>query len=166
MNRPEETQETFRNTLASRLPENSRAEGAPDDDRWMATGDLGVIIDDEIYITGRLKDLIVIAGRNHYPQDIEYTVNHASEHIRPAAIAAFAIEGDDVEKLVILAERDLGRDPSGDGEAIEAIRAAVTSAHGVVPSDIKIVDVDAIARSSSGKIARRVARRHYLGEAE
>ena len=166
LNRPEETQETFRNTLASRLPENSRAEGAPDDDRWMATGDLGVIIDDEIYITGRLKDLIVIAGRNHYPQDIEYTVNHASEHIRPAAIAAFAIEGDDVEKLVILAERDLGRDPSGDGEAIEAIRAAVTSAHGVVPSDIKIVDVDAIARSSSGKIARRVARRHYLGEAE
>ena len=132
----------------------------------MATGDLGVIIDDEIYITGRLKDLIVIAGRNHYPQDIEYTVNHASEHIRPAAIAAFAIEGDDVEKLVILAERDLGRDPSGDAEAIEAIRAAVTSAHGVVPSDIKIVDVDAIARSSSGKIARRVARRHYLGEAE
>ena len=166
LNRPEETQETFRNTLASRLPENSRAEGAPDDDRWMATGDLGVIIDDEIYITGRLKDLIVIAGRNHYPQDIEYTVNHASEHIRPAAIAAFAIEGDDVEKLVILAERDLGRDPSGDAEAIEAIRAAVTSAHGVVPSDIKIVDVDAIARSSSGKIARRVARRHYLGEAE
>lgn len=166
LNRPEETQETFRNTLASRLPENSRAGGAPDDDRWMATGDLGVIIDDEIYITGRLKDLIVIAGRNHYPQDIEYTVNHASEHIRPAAIAAFAIEGDDVEKLVILAERDLGRDPSGDGEAIEAIRAAVTSAHGVVPSDIKIVDVDAIARSSSGKIARRVARRHYLGEAE
>ena len=166
LNRPEETQETFRNTLASRLPENARAEGAPDDDRWMATGDLGVIIDDEIYITGRLKDLIVIAGRNHYPQDIEYTVNHASEHIRPAAIAAFAIEGDDVEKLVILAERDLGRDPSGDGEAIEAIRAAVTSAHGVVPSDIKIVDVDAIARSSSGKIARRVARRHYLGEAE
>ena len=166
LNRPEETQETFRNTLASRLPENSRAEGAPDDDRWMATGDLGVIIDDEIYITGRLKDLIVIAGRNHYPQDIEYTVNHASEHIRPAAIAAFAIEGDDVEKLVILAERDLGRDPSGDGEAIEAIRAAVTSAHGVVPADIKIVDVDAIARSSSGKIARRVARRHYLGEAE
>ena len=166
LNRPEETQETFRNPLASRLPENSRAEGAPDDDRWMATGDLGVIIDDEIYITGRLKDLIVIAGRNHYPQDIEYTVNHASEHIRPAAIAAFAIEGDDVEKLVILAERDLGRDPSGDAEAIEAIRAAVTSAHGVVPSDIKIVDVDAIARSSSGKIARRVARRHYLGEAE
>ena len=166
LNRTEETQETFHNTLASRLPENSRAEGAPDDDRWMATGDLGVIIDDEIYITGRLKDLIVIAGRNHYPQDIEYTVNHASEHIRPAAIAAFAIEGDDVEKLVILAERDLGRDPSGDAEAIEAIRAAVTSAHGVVPSDIKIVDVDAIARSSSGKIARRVARRHYLGEAE
>lgn len=166
LNRPEETRETFHNKLAARLPENSRADGAPDDDRWMATGDLAVIIDDEIYITGRLKDLIVIAGRNHYPQDIEYTVDHASEHVRPAAIAAFAIEGDDVEKLVILAERDLGRDAADDAKAIETIRTAVTSTHGVVPSDIQIVDADAIARSSSGKIARRVCRRKYLESAE
>ncbi|AHI23789.1 FadD32-like long-chain-fatty-acid--AMP ligase [Corynebacterium vitaeruminis] len=162
LDRPEDTAETFRNTLAGRLPENSRAEGAPDDDRWMASGDLAVIIDDEVYITGRLKDLIIIAGRNHYPQDIEFTVDHASAQVRPACVAAFAVEGDDVEKLIILAERDLDKDPSGDAAAVEAIRAAVSEAHGVVPSDIRIMNPDEIARSSSGKIARRVAKKRYL----
>ncbi|GAA1471758.1 FadD32-like long-chain-fatty-acid--AMP ligase [Corynebacterium felinum] len=163
LDRPEETMETFRNTLVTRLPENSRAEGAPEDDRWMATGDLAVIVDNEVYITGRLKDLIIIAGRNHYPQDIEFTVDTATEHVRPAAVAAFAIEGDDVEKLIILAERDLDKTEDGDAAAIEAIRAAVTDAHGVVPSDIRIVAPDEIARSSSGKIARRVNKKKYLG---
>ncbi|WP_314930614.1 FadD32-like long-chain-fatty-acid--AMP ligase [Corynebacterium argentoratense] len=164
LDRPEETLATFRNTLAQRLPENSRAAGAPEDDRWMATGDLGVFIDGEIHITGRLKDLIVIAGRNHYPQDIEYTVDHASEHIRPAAIAAFAIEGDETERLVIIAERDLDKTPEGDDAAKQAIRAAVTEAHGVQPHDVVIVAPDEIKRSSSGKIARRVAKKHYLGQ--
>ncbi|OWM46126.1 acyl-CoA synthase [Corynebacterium diphtheriae] len=161
LDRPEDTAETFHNTLAGRL-ENSRAAGVPEEStKWMATGDLGVIVDGELYITGRLKDLVIIAGRNHYPQDIEYTVDHASEHIRPAAVAAFAIEGDAVEQLIILAERDLDRDPSGDAEAIDAIRAAVTEAHGVVPADIRIVAPDEILRSSSGKIARRVNKKAY-----
>ncbi|AKE42123.1 acyl-CoA synthetase (AMP-forming)/AMP-acid ligase II [Corynebacterium kutscheri] len=164
LDRPEDTFETFRNTLVNRLPENSRAEGAPEDNRWMASGDLAVIVDNEVYITGRLKDLIIIAGRNHYPQDIEFTVDNASAHIRDAAVAAFAIEGDDVEKLVILAERSLEADESGDAAAIEAIRAAVSEAHGVVPVDIRISAPDTIARSSSGKIARRVNKKRYLGE--
>lgn len=161
LDRPDDTEETFRNTLAGRLPENSRAQGAPDDN-WMASGDLAVIVDDEVYITGRLKDLVIIAGRNHYPADIEYTVDHASEQVRAGAVAAFAIPGDDVEKLIILAERDEQADPSGDAAAIEAIRAAVVDAHGVTPADIRMVDPDTIARSSSGKIARRVNKRIYL----
>ena len=164
LDRPEETAATFHNTLIARLHENSRAAGFPDDDRWMATGDLGAIIDNEVYITGRLKDLIVVAGRNHYPQDIEYTVDHATDHIEPAAIAAFAIEGDDMEKLVIFAERERTRDESGDAAAIEAIRAAVTKNHGVVPHDIRIVGLGEIPRSSSGKIARRVCKNAYLAE--
>lgn len=157
LGREAETQETFRNTLGTRL-----TDGLPEDDFWMATGDLAMIVDGELYITGRLKDLIIVAGRNHYPQDIEYTVDHASEHVRPYAVAAFAIEGDEVEKLIILAERDLNKDASGDAAAIEAIRAAVTNAHGVQPEDIRIVAPDEIARSSSGKIARRVAKKRYL----
>lgn len=164
LDRPEETAATFHNTLIARLHENSRAAGFPDDNRWMATGDLGAIIDNEVYITGRLKDLIVVAGRNHYPQDIEYTVDHATDHVEPAAIAAFAIEGDDVEKLVIFAERERTKDESGDAAAIEAIRAAVTKNHGVVPHEIRIVGLGEIPRSSSGKIARRVCKNAYLAE--
>ena len=164
LDREEDTAETFRNRLKNRLPENSRAEGAEDDNYWMATGDLGVIVDGELYITGRIKDLIVVAGRNHYPQDIEYTVQQASPHVRADSVAAFAIPGDDVEKLIILAERDNTADESGDDAAIEAIRAAVGNAHGVVPEDIRILAPDEIARSSSGKIARRVNQRNYLAE--
>lgn len=162
LGREEETAATFRNKLAKRLPENSRAEGVADDDIWMATGDLGTFIDGQVYLTGRLKDLIVIAGRNHYPQDIEHTVMQASDQVRPDAVAAFAIEGKDVEKLVIIAERDIDRTEDGDAAAIKAIRAKVTEAHGVNPHDVRLVAPDDIKRSSSGKIARRVVRKAYL----
>ena len=121
-----------------------------------------MILDGELYITGRLKDIVIVAGRNHYPQDIEYTANEASEHIRPDSVAAFAIEGDDVEKLIIIAERDMNAEPAGDDAAIEAIRAAVTDAHGVVPAHIRIVAPGEVARSSAGKIARRVNKKNYL----
>ena len=164
LDREEDTADTFRNRLKNPLAQNSRAAGAPDDNYWMATGDLGVIVDNELYITGRLKDLIVVAGRNHYPQDIEYTVQQASAHIRADSVAAFAVPGDDVEKLIILAEREQTADASGDAAAIEAIRSEVGNAHGVVPEDIRILAADEIARSSSGKIARRVNQRNNIAE--
>ena len=166
LDREEDTADTFRNRLKNPLAQNSRAAGAPDDNYWMATGDLGVIVDNELYITGRLKDLIVVAGRNHYPQDIDYTVQQASAHIRADSVAAFAVPGDDVEKLIILAEREQTADASGDAAAIEAIRSEVGNAHGVVPEDIRILAADEIARSSSGKIARRVNQRNYIAEGE
>ncbi|MDU0479138.1 FadD32-like long-chain-fatty-acid--AMP ligase [Staphylococcus chromogenes] len=166
LDRDEETATTFRNQLAGRLAEGSRAEGVADNAFWMATGDLGTYIDNQVFLTSRLKDLIVIAGRNHYPVDIEHTAQQASEHLRPAAIAAFAIPGDDVEKLVIIAERDVDKSADGDAAAVAAIRAAVTEAHGLQPHDIQIVAPDAINRSSSGKIARRVIRKAYLDGSE
>ncbi|KQB83341.1 FadD32-like long-chain-fatty-acid--AMP ligase [Corynebacterium oculi] len=162
LNRPEETAETFANTLAGRLEEGSRAAGAPDEG-WLATGDLGAIIDGEVYITGRLKDLIVIAGRNHYPQDIEFTVSRATEQVEPTAIAAFSVPGEDAEQLVILAERAEGVAEDADAEAIQAIRTEVSAAHGVTPKDVQILAAGRIARTSSAKIARRVARQNYLG---
>src|SRR5690625_7725818 len=91
--------------MVERLSSVSRFEGAPDDDKWMATGDLGTILDGELYITGRLKDLIVIAGRNHYPQDIEGTIQEATDHVRPDSIAAFSVEGENTEQLSVLVER-------------------------------------------------------------
>ncbi|WP_080791802.1 FadD32-like long-chain-fatty-acid--AMP ligase [Corynebacterium pacaense] len=162
--REEDTAQTFRNTLEHRLPESSRAEGAVEDNHWMATGDLGAIVDNELYITGRRKDLIVVAGRNHYPQDIEFTVQAATDHVRVDCVAAFAVPGEDVEKLVILAERDPAAEQSGDAAAIDAIRTAVANAHGLVPEVIRILAPDEIARSSSGKIARRVNQATFLRE--
>ncbi|GAB3947094.1 FadD32-like long-chain-fatty-acid--AMP ligase [Corynebacterium tapiri] len=163
LDRPEDTAKTFNQTLGERLADGTRAAGAPDEG-WLATGDLGSIIDGELYITGRLKDLIVIAGRNHYPQDIEATVQEASEHVRADSVAAFAVPGEDVEKLVILLERADSADPSGDQEAIEDIRAAVNRVHGVNTHDIRVQAPMSIARSSSGKIARRVNQKAYLSE--
>ena len=158
LNRPEETAATFRNTLGER-----QQDGLPEDDYWMATGDLAAIVDGELYITGRLKDLIVIAGRNHYPQDIEGTVQAASAQVRPDSVAAFSVEGDDSESLVLLVERADDAQPSGDAEATEAIRTAVTAHHGITPDDIVWKAPGEINRTSSGKIARRVAKKNYVG---
>ena len=129
----------------------------------MATGDLATIVDGELYITGRLKDLIVIAGRNHYPQDIEGTVQAASVQVRPDSVAAFSVEGNDSESLVLLVERADDAQPSGDAEATEAIRTAVTAHHGITPDDIVWKAPGEINRTSSGKIARRVAKNNYVG---
>ena len=158
LNRPEETAATFRNTLGER-----QQDGLPEDDYWMATGDLAAIVDGELFITGRLKDLIVIAGRNHYPQDIEGTVQAASAQVRPDSVAAFSVEGDDSESLVLLVERADDAQPSGDAEATEAIRTAVTAHHGITPDDIVWKAPGEINRTSSGKIARRVAKKNYVG---
>lgn len=161
LGRDEETAATFRNQLGERLESGTRIPGAPDDNKWMATGDLGTIVDDQLYITGRLKDLIIIAGRNHYPQDIEGTVQAASEHVRPDSVAAFSVEGDNTEELVILVERADGSDSADDAAATEAIRSAVTKSHGVTPAEIVWKAGHEINRTSSGKIARRVAKKHY-----
>lgn len=162
LDRDEETQDTFHNTLpaANRLAEGSTAGDAPED-TWMRTGDLAVMVDGELYITGRLKDLIIVAGRNHYPQDIEATTNAATPHVAPGVVAAFAVPGEDIEQLVIIAERDPGADASGDAQAITDIRGAVSKTHGVQPADVRIVGVGEIPRSSAHKIARRVAAKAY-----
>lgn len=149
--RDEETQQTFNNTLRG-------------EDGWLATGDLVAFHEGHLYITGRLKDLVVIAGRNHYPQDIEATVMEASDHVRPDSVAAFAVQGEDVEKLVVLVERVEGADEAADPIAEDAIRAAVSNKHGISPEIIRFYAPNEIARSSSGKIARVVNRAKFLQE--
>lgn len=160
-NRPKETEETFNNVLAERL-ENSRVPAASDEG-WLATGDLGTVVDGEFYVVGRIKDLVVIAGVNHYPQDLETTVTGAAlHHIQPGSVAAFSVPGDDVEKLVILAERKADADPAQDDAVRSLIRQAVSQHHGVAPFDVVIGQANFIARNPTGKIARRVARDVYL----
>lgn len=154
--RSDDTEETFVNRIGTPGP---RAAGAPDDDAWLATGDLGAFVDDQLFITGRRKDLIVIAGRNHYPADIERTVAESTDQVAPAGIAAFSVPGEDVEKLVILAERVGSAD---DAEVIEVITKAVSSAHGVTPAEVRILNQGEILRSSSGKIARKLNQKNYI----
>src|SRR5262249_36414763 len=90
--RPKETEETFRAKLAT------------GDGTWLRSGDLGFVLDGRLFVTGRLKDLIIIAGANHYPQDIEWTVETSHPHIRPNSSAAFSVMVDGAERLVVVAE--------------------------------------------------------------
>ena len=155
LDRPEETEATFRNTIGAALQD-----GLPKDN-WCATGDLGTVLDNHLYITGRVKDLVVVAGRNHYPQDIEATAMEASDHVRKDSVAAFAVPGDDVERLIILAERADGATEDGDAAAEDAIRSAITTNHGISPEVVEFRAPGGVARSTAGKIARRVNAKQF-----
>ncbi|HEX6361125.1 fatty acyl-AMP ligase [Actinophytocola sp.] len=132
--------------------------------RWLRTGDLGLFVDGELFITGRLKDLIIVDGRNHYPQDIEYTVEHAHPAIRRHATAAFAVSTMDGERLVVLAERARDAESMLDEEVTVAVRSAVSAEHGIGVQDLVLLDPGAVPRTSSGKISRTACRAMYLAE--
>lgn len=128
---------------------------------YVRTGDLGFAYEGELYIAGRLKDLIIVRGRNIYPQDIEAIVEQAHRAIRPGCVAAFAFERDGEEQVGIVAEvRD---DHEADADAaVAAIRKAVIDEDGVLPAGIVLVRPRTIAKTSSGKIMRSSCRSAYL----
>lgn len=163
---PDDTRRAFGALLRSRLTEGSHAEGASLDRTWLRTGDLGVYLDGELYVTGRIADLVTIDRRNHYPQHIEATVAEASEIVRRGYVAAFAVpDGDapDAARLVVVAERAAGTSRQDPQPAIESIRAAVTRRHGLTISDVRLLAAGAIPRTTSGKLARQACRAEYLG---
>jgi fatty-acyl-CoA synthase len=156
--KPEESLRTFGTTLLSRLEVGSHADGSPADARWMRTGDLGVYLDSELYVTGRRADLIVVDGRQHYPQDVEKTTSDASPMVRRGYAAAFCTD----DGLVIIAERASGTRHADPGAAADAIRTAVSDIHGLCVADVRFVPAGAIPRTTSGKLARRACRAEYL----
>ncbi|KZS72251.1 fatty-acid--CoA ligase [Mycobacterium kansasii] len=170
--RPDETRHTFGARLQSALHEQSRANGAALEGNWLRTSDLGVYLDGELYVTGRIADLITIDGHNHYPQDIEATVAAASPIVRRGYVTAFAApanelpDADDADdtrpRLVIIAERAAGTSHADPKPAIEAIRAAVAERHRVSAADVRFLPAGAIPRTTSGKLARRACRSQYL----
>ncbi|MBE8524880.1 fatty acyl-AMP ligase [Amycolatopsis sp. H6(2020)] len=137
------------------------ARPAGDERPWLRTGDLGVRHDGELYIAGRIKDLIIVDGRNHYPQDVEATAASADPGIRPGSVAAFAVAGTDTEAVVVVAEHR-GHADLAERALAAAIRRLISEAHGLALRDVLLVPPGRVPRTSSGKIARGACRDRYL----
>lgn len=131
--------------------------------RWLCTGDLGFLRDGELFITGRAKDLIIIRGGNHYPQDIEWTIEQSHPAFRAGCGAAFSVDTPDGEQLVVACEieRDYLRelDPA---ELGRIARRAVAEAHDLQLATLVLLKTGTVPRTSSGKIQRRQCRASYL----
>jgi acyl-CoA synthetase (AMP-forming)/AMP-acid ligase II len=128
---------------------------------FLRTGDIGFCDCGELYITGRLKDLIIVHGLNHYPQDIELSVEDAHPALRSGAGAAFAVENNGEEQLVVVQE--LKRSWQGDpAKVADAILRNVAEQHGIPPAAIVLIKSNTIQKTTSGKIQRRAVRAAYL----
>ena len=162
------------NTFNARLQERT-------DLNFLRTGDLGFIDHGELFVTGRLKDVIIINGRNHYPQDIERTVEACNSFIRPSCVASFAIADRGEVKLVILAEVDrhywdrqknVTKSPeeiaaekaAKEQSLIQTIRRAISKHHDLQTHSVVILKSGAIPKTSSGKIQRHVCRDRFLND--
>ena len=159
--RPLDTAEIFHARLLSRQ-RASRADGVPPDAHWLRTGDLGMFSDGELFVTGRIVDLLTLDGRNVYPQEIEAAAADAAALVRRGYVAAISAPVDGAERLVVIAERATGTSRSDPSEAAEAIRLAVKRRHGLDVADILLLPAGAIPRTTSGKLARRACRTQYL----
>jgi acyl-CoA synthetase (AMP-forming)/AMP-acid ligase II len=149
--RPEATKETFQAYLTD------TGEGP-----FLRTGDLGFLRDGELFITGRIKDLIIIRGTNHYPQDIEWTVQAVHSALRPDYGAAFAIEAGGEERLITLQEVERRTHDVNFEELIGDIRQAIAEEHEIPAYAVVLVQPGTIEKTSSGKIQRRAARTKFL----
>ena len=147
--KPEETEQTFSAHLAT-------GEGP-----YLRTGDLGFLDRGQLFVTGRWKDLIIIRGSNHYPQDLEYTVERSHRALRPACGAAFSIDVEGAERLVIVQEVN-DRVSVPNENVIAAIRRALTESHEVQPDVVALIEPRTIPRTSSGKIQRYACREAFL----
>jgi acyl-CoA synthetase (AMP-forming)/AMP-acid ligase II len=162
--RPKESEETFSARLAAATPPT--AGEASRDSAFLRTGDLGFVWDGELYVTGRCKDLIIIAGRNHYPQDIERTIEDADEAILTRGCGVFCLERADSEVLVAIAEvRRSARTRLIQAEAgralLRAVRRAVAREHDLHIADLVLVIPASLPRTSSGKLRRGACRLQY-----
>jgi len=128
---------------------------------FLRTGDLGFLLDGQLFVTGRLKDLIIIRGRNHAPQDIERTVESCHAALRPGCGAAFAVEASDDERLVVIWELSPRHEPDLDA-VLERIRAAISQHHELRVDAVVLVRAGSIPKTSSGKIRRRECRAEFL----
>ena len=163
--RAEETAHTFGGRLAATNEAGGHASGATLDRAWLRSGDLGFYLEGELYVVGRLADLVVVSGRSHYPHDIEATAASASPLVRRGYIAAFTVPGEPRERLVIVAERATGTARADPAAAVAEIRTAVEDRHGLPVADVRVVPAGSIPRTTSGKLARLACRDAYVAGA-
>jgi acyl-CoA synthetase (AMP-forming)/AMP-acid ligase II len=148
--RPKETEETFRARLAS-------GEGP-----FLRTGDLGFLRDGQLYITGRIKDLIIIRGQNHYPHDLEFTAQRCHPALQPASGAAFSVDRNGAERLILVQEVDARLDPPTREEITTRISSSITESHELHVDEIILVKPFTLPRTTSGKMQRYLCRTAYL----
>jgi long chain fatty acid CoA FadD26 len=149
---PEATERTFNGQLAQ------TSEGTPGG-RWLRTGDLAVMFEGEVFIIGRLKDLLIVDGRNHYPDDIEATV----AEVTGGRVAAVAITEDTTEKLIVIAEVKES-DPDRLAAMRQHVTAAVSRDHGVRVSDAMFVGPRSLPITTSGKVRRKSSLQLYRSD--
>jgi amino acid adenylation domain-containing protein len=148
--RPEPAESTFRAFTAA-------GEGP-----FLRTGDLGFLLGGELFVTGRAKDLVIIRGRNHYPQDIELTVEKSHSALRPGCGAAFAVDEGGEERLVVVQELRREARNADAAEVLEAIRRAVAEEHEVQLQAVALIRTASLPKTSSGKVRRRACRDAFL----
>ncbi|WP_138505854.1 non-ribosomal peptide synthetase [Nostoc sp. PA-18-2419] len=148
-NRTEETEQTFHAYL------KDTGEGP-----FLRTGDLGFLHNRELFITGRAKDLIIIRGRNIYPQDVELSAQRSHLSLRSGANAAFTVEVNNEERLVLVQELEFRAKPNL-AEVARAIRQAITEEHEVQVYAVVLIKPGTIPKTSSGKIQRRATRTQF-----
>ncbi len=156
--RPEQSAETF----GARLADTG-------EQPWLRTGDLGAIHQGRLLVTGRIKDLIIADGRNHYPQDVEQCLQEALDCVRKGYVAVFAVPGEEGELVVAVAEhrRDLRPDAAMRDEADRTARARISAAHGLRLERLVLVPPGSVPRTASGKVSRSACRAAFLrGEYE
>ncbi len=129
---------------------------------FLRTGDLGFYLDGELYITGRLKDLIIIRGANYYPQDLEWTVQRVHPALRADYGAVFAITKEGEEKLVIIQELERGNQDLDCEKLLADIREAIASEHELTAYAIVLSKPGEILKTASGKIQRRSIKNNFL----
>jgi acyl-CoA synthetase (AMP-forming)/AMP-acid ligase II len=129
---------------------------------FLRTGDLGFYKNGELYITGRIKDLIIIRGTNHYPQDIEWSVQQLDESLRPDYGAAFSIEDNGEERLVIVQEVERKTEIADTDKLIADIRQEIAEQHEIQLYGVVLAKSGTILKTASGKIQRSACKRDFL----
>jgi acyl-CoA synthetase (AMP-forming)/AMP-acid ligase II len=155
--RKRDSEETFRACI-----------GGSGEGPFLRTGDLGFMSDGELYVTSRMKDLIIVAGTNHYPQDIEWTVEQCHPAIRSSHVAASSVYASGEERVLIAAEVERGTIETVEAvqDVLNAVRRAIAEEHELQVCAVVILNRGSLPKTASGKIQRHACERLLRGDGD